>query len=307
MDWRIKGVVQKALSLVPFGMAGNDLLQRSVGARRKLDRQVASKVNDDWVVLLDHMTEIGLSPQGLDYLEIGTGWYPTLPVCYALAGAARCVTFDLNRHLDAAHAKKLVEALPPHLPAIARASHRPLAEVERDHRDLLEAGGIEDLLRRARIDYRAPADASDTHLPESSVDVVYSNSVLEHIPGPVILRIMEESRRVLRPGGVAIHSVNCGDHYAYFDRSITQINYLSYSEREWAIWNNDIQYQNRLRAQDLLELAEKAGLEIILKKHSAKAALLEQVKSMKVAPEFQRYSPEQLACTSVDFVARKPS
>ncbi|MEO5730513.1 MAG: methyltransferase domain-containing protein, partial [Byssovorax sp.] len=188
-----------------------------------------------------------------------------------------------------------------------RASHRPLAEMERAHRDLLEARGIEDLLRRARIDYRAPADASDTHLPESSVDVVYSNSVLEHIPGPVILRIMEESRRVLRPGGVAIHSVNCGDHYAYFDRSITQINYLSYSEQEWSAWNNDIQYQNRLRAPDLVELAEKAGLEIILKKQSAKAPLLKQLETMKIAPEFRRYSPEQLACTSIDFVARKPS
>jgi SAM-dependent methyltransferase len=307
MDWRIKGVVQKALSLVPFGMAGNDLLQRTLGARRKLDRQVASKVNDDWVILLEHMTELGISPKGLDYLEIGTGWYPTLPVCYALAGAGRCFTFDLNRHLDAAHALRLIEALPPHLPAIARASHRPLAEVEADFARLRDARGIDELLERARIDYRAPADASDTRLPESSVDVVYSNSVLEHIPGPIILRILEESRRVLRPGGVAIHSVNCGDHYAYFDRSITQINYLSYSESEWAIWNNDIQYQNRLRPQDLLELAEKAGLEIILKKHRAAPKLLEQVKTMKIAPEFRKYPPEQLACTSIDFVARKPA
>jgi SAM-dependent methyltransferase len=136
---------------------------------------------------------------------------------------------------------------------------------------------------------------------------VYSNSVLEHIPGPVILRILQESRRVLRPGGVAIHSVNCGDHYAYFDKSITQINYLSYTESEWAIWNNDIQYQNRLRPQDLLELAEQAGLEIILKKHRAAPKLLEQVKTMKIAPEFSKYSPEQLACTSIDFVARKPA
>lgn len=307
MDWRIKGVVQKALSLVPFGMEGNDLLQRTLGARRNFARQLASKVNDDWVVLLDHMTELGISPRGLDYMELGTGWYPTLPVCYALAGAGSCTTFDLNRHLDAAHARRLVEALPPHLPAIARASHRPLPEVEQAHRDLLEARGIEDLLRRARIDYRAPADASNTDLLESSVDVAYSNSVLEHIPGPVILRIMKESYRFLRPGGVAIHSVNCGDHYAYFDRSITQINYLSYSEREWAIWNNDIQYQNRLRAQDFLELAEEAGFEIILKKHTAKAPLLKQLEGMKIAPEFRRYSPEQLACTSIDFVARKPS
>ena len=31
-----------------------------------------------------------------------------------------------------------------------------------------------------------------------------------------------------------MHCANCGDHYAYFDRMITPINYLAYSEHEWA-------------------------------------------------------------------------
>src|SRR5262249_34295281 len=119
------------------------------------------------------------------------------------------------------------------------------------------------------------------------------------------LKIMQEAARVLRPGGLAIHSVNCGDHYAYFDKRITQINYLSYTEAEWAFWNNDIQYQNRLRPQDLIEIVDRAGLSIILKKHKALPKLLEQLKTMKIAPEFQKYPPEQLACTSIDFVAQK--
>ncbi len=61
MDWRVKGVVQKVLSHVPFGVAGNDLLQRTLGARRKFDDELAIKINNDWTVVLDYMTELGIS------------------------------------------------------------------------------------------------------------------------------------------------------------------------------------------------------------------------------------------------------
>ena len=34
MHWRLKGLLQQALSLVPGGVAVNSLLQRTVGGRR---------------------------------------------------------------------------------------------------------------------------------------------------------------------------------------------------------------------------------------------------------------------------------
>ena len=161
--------------------------------------------------------------------------------------------------------------------------------------------------KRARIEYHAPADASSTGLPGASVDVVFSNSVLEHIPGDVLLAIMRESARVLRPGGLAVHGVNCGDHYAYADRRVTPINYLSFSEREWSFWNNDLQYQNRLRSRDFLQIAAQAGLETILAKQSPRPELLAMLPRMKIAPEFHKYPPVELASTSIDFVARRPA
>lgn len=306
MNWRFKGAIQKALSILPFGVAANDLLRAALGGRRRLEREIAIKVLDDWLVLARHLHRLALPFAGREYLEIGTGWYPTLPFCFGLAGARRTWTYDLTRHLNEAMTARLVECLEPHLPAIAQAGARDLAEVRADHAVLAAAGTLASRLKAARVEYRAPADATRTGLPEASVDVVYSNSVLEHVPRAVIAAMMAETRRVLRPGGVAIHSVNCGDHYAYFDRSITQVNYLAYTEREWRKWNNDIQYQNRLRARDFLALAEGAGLELVFEEHHAKPHLLAQVASMRIAPEFRDYPPEQLACTSIDFVARRP-
>lgn len=294
MDWRIKGVVQKTLSVVPGGRTLNDALQRTVGGLRAFDQNVSMKVNDDWVVLAGHMRELGEPLAGKRYMEIGTGWYPTLPMCFQLAGAADVITFDLERKLDQRLTTRMWRELERHLPAIAEAAGRPLADVRADYTE------------PRPFDYRAPADATATQLPDESVDVVFSNSVLEHVPRNVIGLMMHEAYRVLRPGGLSIHSVNCGDHYAYFDKQITFMNYYQFAERDWHFWNNRLLYQNRMRPQDFIELSEQAGLTTVIARHSPRPELLARLPSLKLAAEFQRYSPEQLCCTSVDFVGKKP-
>jgi hypothetical protein len=156
------------------------------------------------------------------------------------------------------------------------------------------------------VDYRAPADASKTDLAASSVDVVFSNSVLEHVPGPVIEACLVEAMRILVPGAIVFHSVNCGDHYAYADRRIHQLHYLQFSEAAWAKWNNRFLYQNRLRAIDFTEMAKRAGFAIEIDTSRAKPERLQQLDSIKVDPVFARYTRDQLAITSIDFVGRKP-
>ena len=305
MDWRIKGLTQKALGIFPGGMQINDLLQRRVGALGDLRSHVTMKVVDDWVVLADYMKELGIGLAGLRYVEIGTGWLPIIPLCYSLAGAQNITTFDLTRHLNGRLTFQVLRMLNSLLPTIAEAGGRSLTEVESTFAHLMEAVTTEELFLRACIDYHAPADAAASGLSDGSVDVVFSNSVMEHVPGQDIARMMDESRRILRDGGVVMHCVNCGDHYAYFDRTITQINYLRYSDREWAFWNNRFLYQNRLRPVDFIQLAEKSGFEIVLLKIQPRAELLEKLPQMAIASQFSHYPAEDLCSTSIGFVARK--
>src|SRR5258705_10002627 len=122
----------------------------------------------------------------------------------------------------------MLRRLEKHLPAIAAASNRPVEDIRRDYRTLRAETNLDTVLSRARIEYRAPSDAGSTALPDRCIDVVYSNSVLEHVPAADIASLMREGHRLLRSSGIAIHSANCGDHYAYFDRKITAINYLTY-------------------------------------------------------------------------------
>jgi hypothetical protein len=117
---------------------------------------------------------------------------------------------------------------------------------------------------------------------------------------------MDEIRRMLRPGGLTLHNVGCNDHYAFVDDRISFVNYLRYSEAQWSRWNNSLQYQNRLRAPEFLEMAAEAGLEVIYKQVAVRPGTLEALAKFEVASEFRRFSTEHMAITTVDFIAKKP-
>ncbi|HEY5933883.1 MAG TPA: class I SAM-dependent methyltransferase [Kofleriaceae bacterium] len=308
MDWRIKGAIQKALGYVPGGSRIHYYLQRRVGGLTDFARECDLKL-EDWRLMMGHLRSSKVELAGATLLEIGSGWYPTFPLCLYLAGAKRVLTFDLTRHLAPDLVIALAERLASHVPLIARESGRDPAAVAADQARLAKAikGGASftDATRGA-IEYHAPADAADTKLMPDSVDVVFSNSVLEHVPGPIIAEMMREAMRILVPGGIVFHSVNCGDHYAYTDHSISQLHYLKYSDAEWEKWNNEFLYQNRLRAQDFTKLARDAGFSIEIDTSRPHPERLAQLAAVEVHPSFlSRYTRNQLAITSIDFVGRK--
>ena len=309
MHWRVKGIVQKALGVLPGGNALHYALQRQFGGLRDFPREFASKV-EDWTIMAAHLRDAGRPIAGARFLEIGTGWYPTFPLACHLAGAKRVLSFDLNRHLKPELTQACIAGLGEHLEAITAATGEPLQAV-RDRYDRLRAHAdpAHDLAGATAgvVLYRAPADASRTGLDPGAVDVVFSNSVLEHVPPQVIRAIYDEARRVLAPGGIMFHSVNCGDHYAYVDRRLNQLHYLRYSDRAWSFWNNAFLYQNRLRAHRFVDDAVEAGFDIVLNTATARPERLQQLRAIPLARQFAHIPPEQLCITSVDFIGRVPA
>lgn len=304
MNWRVKAVLQMCLANCPGGGRVNDYLQRVAGGLRNPDAHIAGKLKD-WIITVGYLREVEFSWQGATLVEIGTGWFPTFPFCFSLIGAGCVKTFDIERHIDSDLTFKIIAALGKHLEAIAGAAGVPLEDVRERYRRINEAKNLEALLGAAGVEYFAPADARDTHIPAGTVDLVYSNSVMEHVPKDAIRGLMQESVRILRPGGMALHNVCCGDHYAFFDPSISFVNFLKYEEKGWRIWNNSLLYQNRLRSPDFLNLASEAGLKVLLKRNFVRPGTYEALASMKVAEPFQHLSTEDLAQTTIDFVAQK--
>lgn len=304
--WKLKGIIQKVLSSMPGGVGINDALQRSVGDLKRFDQNIAGKVKD-WAGIMSYLQAVNRNVvDGLSLLEVGSGWYPTLPMCFSLAGAKLVYTVDLTRHMSEPLTFQMLRALEQHLPLIAELSKQPGARVSEAYLRLSRTTSLDELLSAARIIYRAPQDAAALNgLADESLDMVFSNSVLEHVPGPVIDAVMRESQRVIKKDGLAVHAVACNDHYAHFDKSISFINFLKYPADRWQFWNNRLNYQNRLRAPDFIKLAKDNGFEIIHEGRAVRPGTREALATMTIAPEFRSYQTEDLIATTVDFVARK--
>lgn len=308
MHWRIKGTVQKVLGVMPGGTALHYRLQRRFGGLSDFDRELSMKV-DDWRIMIGHLRQAGVRIEGSRLFEIGTGWYPTFPLACYLAGARRITTYDLNRHLQPGLLRACIAGLERSLESIAQTSGADEADVRARYARLQAAiaeGKDLEAATAGVVHYRAPADATRTALGEGEVDVVFSNSVLEHVPPEVIEAMYRESQRILAPGGLMFHSVNCGDHYAYVDRDIHQLNYLRYSDRQWKRWNNAFLYQNRMRAHEFVDGAAAMGYDILLDTSTARPQRLRELAAMPVHPQFASIPPEKLCITTVDFIARKP-
>lgn len=308
MHWRVKGLIQKALGYMPFGDHLHYQLQKRFGGLRKFDDELARKI-DDWRLMTGHLANAGFPVAGTRFMEMGTGWYPTFPFCLYLGGAKSVLTVDLTRHLRSELTIRMADALERHLPVIAESTGRSEQDLRTAQRVLAVAirGGasIEEATNGVVV-YRAPCDAAATGLQAASLDVVFSNSVLEHVPPSAIERCLTESRRILRPGGVVFHSVNCGDHYAYVDRNVHQLHYLKFSDAAWRRWDNSFLYQNRLRATDFVNVACAVDFTIELDTSRPHPTRLQQLATTRVHRQFSHYTRDQLAITSIDFIGRNP-
>jgi len=278
MLWQVKVLTQAALAAMPMGEHLNHQLQR-MNAIRRGPRVEASRFHEirGSMEYLSRFTQL----KGAKVVEVGTGW-DALPTLFLSQAGASIVTYDHVRHLrhrSLMHSAKFIGL-----------------EVDDDPQTALKA---------LRIDYRAPADATATGLPDSSVDVFYSYAVLEHVPPEVIHGLIKEARRVLRPGGLFYGLVGLHDHYNGFDRKVSKVNFLRYPEWLWRpLVKNAISYHNRLRERDFLDILKGYQAEIVDFRGTTDPADRDRLDTMKIAKEFQNYSKDELAVTRTEIIAR---
>jgi len=171
-----------------------------------------------------------------------------------------------------------------------------------DKVELRSNNGIKSLsdLKNYGIEYRAPYDASKTDLANKSVDACVSTATLEHIPKKSIKDIFVELYRTLKDTGIVSAIIDYSDHYAHTDSTITLLNYLNFSEKEWKKYNYRCHFQNRLRHNDYRQIFVDCGFEII----SEKPVFGEGNISDELRLKYENDDPTWCA-TSAHFVLRK--
>jgi hypothetical protein len=306
--WLIKSALHRAISFLPRSDRWNEFLQTYVS--KSLDLTTGR-----FDLRLDYCRQhlenfFNLRPvdsAGFSVLELGTGWYPIVPIGLYLCGATDIWTFDiapllrrsrveatLQRFCDYHQQGVLAKSLPWLRPEKIARVRRALADAKTQKPESVLAGmNIHALVR----------DASSTGLDSNSIDLFVSTSVLEYIPRQVLDVMFSEFKRLSTPQAVMSHFINLLDEYCHFDKQITPHNFIRYSERKWRFLSSPLIWKNRLRISDYRALLTNAGYEITKELNtSGPASELERV---PLAPAFRGYSQADLLVLRSWLVARR--
>ena len=106
----------------------------------------------------------------------------------------------------------------------------------------------------------------------------------------------------MKPGGYSIHQIGLGDHLSHYDKKESPKNYLRYSDRTWkTFFENDVQYFNRLQVPDWLGLFDEAGFSLL-----EKITASHSIESIRIDPKYEEYEKDDLECTRLTIIHRKP-
>jgi hypothetical protein len=309
-SWLLKSAIHRAISLLPQSEKYNEWFQKhftkSLGFgpgpfESRLD--YCRRYFEDFLVVRPECAG------GFTVLELGTGWYPTIPLGLYLCGASEIWCFDISPLLRRERLKALLDCfceydheskLQKFLPAVRPERMARLRKVAQD----VESETPEALLEKLNI-HVLVRDAQDTGLPAKSVDLFFSCGVRQHIPAPVQMKINAEFLRLASPRAVLIESVYLKDIYANFDRSLTVFNFLKYSSAAWKWLDSPLVPQCRLRVSDFRALLRNSNWEIV--KEDNTLGPIADLEKIRLAPEFQKYSREDLLVVDTWLVAKPQS
>jgi hypothetical protein len=266
MKWIAKALVQKTISCLPFKNEANYFIQKKLMKGFLLSEQHFKWKVDVAGDHIKHFNTYGKTAfDEAKILELGTGWYPIVPISFFLSGCKDFVSLDINDWLRAENvittikkfkewrdAGKLNSVLPniyePHWAALMALLSNQTFTLD-DYRKT--TGHTNHIM-----------DARQTSFADNSFHYISSNNTFEHINAEILRDILKEFKRIVAKNGVMSHFVDMTDHFEHFDRNITIYNFLRFSQKQWQLIDNSIQPQNRLRYSEYVQMYQNLEIQI---------------------------------------------
>lgn len=292
----------KAFSVSPSSKRFYRTLGNTFGARKRARDGLPSLYVERARGIVEQVRRFGLVRPGDQLLELGTGWLHWESTVLRLFFDVQVTLFDVWDNRQFAPFQRYFRDFAAVVDAEIRMSPE---ERERVHglldrlaatKDFDEAYAV--LGHRYVVDPRGTIDA----LPSDTYALVFSASVLEHIKREDARAVVADMARVLKPGGHTLHLIDLGDHLAYYDLSRTCLKqYLRYSDRTWRmLFENDVQYFNRIQPAEWLAAFRDAGLEL-QDQHRNEIDLT----GFPIGEPFRTCEPRDLACNTMTVLHRR--
>jgi hypothetical protein len=194
-----------------------------------------------------HLSKVDV--RGRTCLELGSGWVLSHALVLHLLGARAVIATDLEAQ---AHAPALADAVKGATLSIVRDVLSPFEDHGVLRARLERLASLPTLDPSAiGLDYVAPLDLARARLGRP-VDLVFSNSVLEHVDPQDLPALLGNLALDLAPGGAMLHAIHLEDHRD----ARAPFAFLAEGEAEEPAARG-----NRLRASRWLELFRSAGLD----------------------------------------------
>lgn len=147
-------------------------------------------------------------------------------------------------------------------------------------------------------------DGGTIPLDAGTFDLIWSHTVYEHLRYPKVT--VDETFRLLKPGGVALHHIDLRDHLVLDENNPDTFNNLQYSQKLFKkmTWNRSI-YVNRLRISEWIKLHEGAGFEVEILKTWESPAVKKKYRE-KAIGYLEKYSEEDAITSQIFIKVTKP-
>jgi len=304
--WVQKAIVQKAISYLPCSHKINYTFQKYVTKGVNL--------SDDYFYdrlghASDHLKSYGKYDDKKvprSCLEIGTGWYPIVPICFYLAGANKIYSVDISFLTSKERLKttllKFEESINSEMLTgyinILPERHKGIESILNDYDSI----SLDEILQKLNIVYLIE-DARRLSLPDDSIDLINSNNTFEHIYPDVLVPILKEFKRVLnKQEGIMSHFIDMSDHFAHFDQSINIYNFLRYSDKQWKRIDNSIQPQSRLRIYDYKQIF--SDLNIPITEEAFRAGNMNELSLIHLADKYAEKPINEIAISHCHFISQ---
>ncbi|MFK7935865.1 MAG: class I SAM-dependent methyltransferase [Saprospiraceae bacterium] len=308
--WHAKALVQKTISFLPNPEKVNYLFQKYVTKGVELNADhFGYKINHAADHARFYEKYSGQPLAGKQVLELGTGWYPIVPIALFLKGAERIVSLDIQSWMTQASQITAIETivdfrrkgeLDKILPEIIKERWQVL-EVILQQRDTISK---EEINQQIHLEPMIQ-DASQTNFADHTFDFICSNNTFEHVHRSVLFAILKEFKRIVKADGLMSHFIDLSDHFAHFDTSINVYNFLQFSTKTWQRIDNDIQPQNRLRWRDYEEMY--ATLVIPYVESDIRKGDMAKLRTVSLAKEFKEHYTEEEVAISHGYMISKMS
>ncbi len=279
-------------------------LYRALGNKLGAEKRANSAMPAYYLERVNRMLrlnrEYNFIKAGGKLIELGTGWLHWEALTTRLFFDIEAVLFDVwdNRQLGG-----LLNYI-SQFNAILEQSEADAAQRKQARlliNEILKVNSFEQLYSLLDFEYVINKQGSLNKLESGAFDIVVSAGVLEHIKLDKVSEYIQESSRLLKPGGYSMHSICLQDHLYQYDERVSPKQYLSFSDAAWKRWfENEVQYINRVQRSQWIKLFEHAHLELVEEEQSSM-----DLTGLKIDAGYQHLSQRDLASANIKFLHRK--